>query len=194
VGFGFDPPGPTLLGWWATSAPGRCAAPCAYWLRRSGRWLLSEPVRGATQRVLLPSVWWRPSSAFAGASIRLRPLGCTLRGTVPGCLLWSFCRQEGVDCALHVSHDLDRWRRSCNQVLCPEPTAVLQWAQTWPSAPPSRLSELYGPNMVPYRHHHERRGSFMIEVAKPGYVFFGASPFMAAGPDRGSASSDSEAY
>jgi len=156
VGFGFDPPGPTLP--WRGGERRRQA------VRRSlvrtgcgdlGDRLLSELSGGQLKRVLLSFCVVRPrrllvlDEAEAGLDA---PSAAQFQ-----LLLLELRRQEGWT-VLHVSHDLDMVRRSCNQVLCLNRRLCCSGSPDH-ALSPSRLSELYGPNMVPYRHHHERSGS-----------------------------------
>ena len=67
-------------------------------------------------------------------------------------LLLELRRQEGWT-VLQVSHDLEMVRRSCNQVLCLNRRLRCSGAPDH-ALSPARLAELYGPNVVPYRHHH----------------------------------------
>jgi len=76
------------------------------------------------------------------------------------CCCWSFVSSGGLDCLACCPNDLDMVRRSCNQVLC------LNRRLGCSRSPDHALSRVasersfYGPNMVPYRHHHEaQRGS-----------------------------------
>jgi zinc/manganese transport system ATP-binding protein len=67
-------------------------------------------------------------------------------------LLLELRRQEGWT-VLQVSHDLEMVRRSCDQVLCLN--RRLRCSGTPEHAlSPDRLLDLYGPNVVPYRHQH----------------------------------------
>jgi zinc/manganese transport system ATP-binding protein len=67
-------------------------------------------------------------------------------------LLLELRRQEGWT-VLQVSHDLEMVRRSCDQVLCLNRRLRCSGAPDH-ALSPARLAELYGPNVVPYRHHH----------------------------------------
>ena len=150
VGFGFDPPGPRFP--WKGHRKRQQSVEQA--LQRTdcvdlSSKLLSELSGGQLKRVMLSFCVVRPrkllvlDEAQAGLDFpsneRFQQLLLDLR------------RQEGWT-VLHVSHDLDMVRRSSDQVLglnrrlccsgCPDHTLT-----------PERLQELYGPNMVPYRHH-----------------------------------------
>ena len=149
VGFGFDPPGPRWP--WQQHRKRNNAIEKA--LDRTGcidlrNRLLSELSGGQLKRVMLSFCVVRPrqllvlDEAQAGLDVpsneRFQQLLLELR------------RQEGWT-VLHVSHDLDMVRRSSDQVLglnrrlccigSPDHTLT-----------PERLVDLYGPNMVPYRH------------------------------------------
>jgi len=67
-------------------------------------------------------------------------------------LLLELRRQEGWT-VLQVSHDLEMVRRSCDQVLCLNQRLRCSGAPDH-ALSAARLAELYGPNVVPYRHHH----------------------------------------
>ena len=150
VGFGFDSPGPRLP--WRQRQRRRAAVRCA--LERtdcddlSSR-LLSELSGGQLKRVMLSFCVVRPrrllvlDEAQAGLDVssneRFQHLLLELR------------RQEGWT-VLQVSHDLDMVRRSSDQVVglnrrvcclgTPDHTLTQE-----------HLTALYGPNIVPYRHH-----------------------------------------
>ena len=150
VGFGFDSPGPRLP--WRQRQRRRAAVRRA--LERtdcddlSSR-LLSELSGGQLKRVMLSFCVVRPrrllvlDEAQAGLDVssneRFQHLLLELR------------RQEGWT-VLQVSHDLDMVRRSSDQVLglnrrvcclgTPDHTLTQE-----------HLTALYGPNIVPYRHH-----------------------------------------
>ena len=150
VGFGFDSPGPHLP--WRQRQARRAAVQQA--LERtdcadlSSR-LLSELSGGQLKRVMLSFCVVRPrrllvlDEAQAGLDVpsneRFQRLLLELR------------KQEGW-AVLHVSHDLDMVRRSSDQVLglnrrlccigTPDNTLT-----------PEHLIDLYGHNVVPYRHH-----------------------------------------
>lgn len=151
VGFGFDPPGLGLS--WAGGqrrhgavlhALGRTGC------RDLGERLLSELSGGQLKRVLLAFCVVRPrqllvlDEAQAGLDV---PSSEQFQD-----LLIDLRRQEGWT-VLQVSHDLEMVRRSCDNVICLNRSLRC-------SGPPDhalsreRLAELYGPNMVPYRHEH----------------------------------------
>jgi zinc/manganese transport system ATP-binding protein len=67
-------------------------------------------------------------------------------------LLLELRRQEGWT-VLQVSHDLEMVRRSCDLVLCLNRRLRCSGAPDH-ALSPARLAELYGPNVVPYRHQH----------------------------------------
>ena len=151
VGFGADLPGPRWP--WRGSSRRRMAVQQA--LHRTdcvdlaGR-LLSELSGGQLKRVLLAFCVVRPrrllvlDEAQAGLDVpaneRFQRLLLELR------------RQEGWT-VLQVSHDLEMVRRSCDQVLCLN--RRLRCSGTPHQAlSPERLLELYGPNVVSYRHQH----------------------------------------
>ena len=67
-------------------------------------------------------------------------------------LLLDLRRQEGWT-VLQVSHDLEMVRRSCDQVLCLNRRLRCSGAPDH-ALSAARLAELYGPNVVPYRHNH----------------------------------------
>lgn len=150
VGFGFDSPGPHLP--WRKRSERRAAVQQA--LERTNcadlsLRLLSELSGGQLKRVMLSFCVVRPrrllvlDEAQAGLDIpsneRFQSLLLELR------------RQEGWS-VLHVSHDLDMVRRSSDQViglnrrLCciGSPDCTLT---------PEHLIDLYGANIVPYRHY-----------------------------------------
>jgi zinc/manganese transport system ATP-binding protein len=151
VGFGWDQPGPSWP--WRAAGERQCAVGRA--LQRTGCGhlgprLLSELSGGELKRVLLAFCVVRPrrllvlDEAQAGldaqASEQFQQLLLELR------------RQEGWT-VLQVSHDLDMVRRSCDQVLCLN--RRLRCCGTPDHAlSPERLQELYGPNVVAYRHRH----------------------------------------
>ena len=151
VGFGVDSPGLSLA--WLGSKHRTNAVQRA--LERTGcqdlaERRLSELSGGQLKRVLLAFCVVRPrqllvlDEAQAGldapSSEQFQQLLLELR------------RQEGWT-VLQVSHDLEMVRRSSDLVLClnrrlrcsGDPDHALS---------PVRLAELYGPNVVPYRHHH----------------------------------------
>jgi zinc/manganese transport system ATP-binding protein len=151
VGFGFDPPGLSLA-WLGNSR--RCNA-VQRALERTGcqdlpERRLSELSGGQLKRVLLAFCVVRPrqllvlDEAQAGldapSSEQFQELLLDLR------------RQEGWT-VLQVSHDLEMVRRSCNQVLCLNRHLRCSGAPDH-ALSPARLAELYGPNVVPYRHNH----------------------------------------
>jgi zinc/manganese transport system ATP-binding protein len=151
VGFGFDPPGLSLA--WLGCR--RRSEAVHYALKRTGcqdlaERRLSELSGGQLKRVLLAFCVVRPrqllvlDEAQAGldapSSERFQQLLLELR------------RQEGWT-VLQVSHDLEMVRRSCDQVLCLNRRLRCSGAPDH-ALSPARLAELYGPNVVPYRHHH----------------------------------------
>ncbi|MEO1003291.1 MAG: metal ABC transporter ATP-binding protein [Cyanobacteria bacterium J06638_7] len=156
VAFGFDPPGPRLP--WSGGRRRRQAVRRA--LQRTGcgdlgERLLSELSGGQLKRVLLAFCVVRPrrllllDEAQAGldatASEQFQQLLLELR------------RQEGWT-VLQVSHDLEMVRRCCDQVLCLNRRLRCSGMPDH-ALSPARLVELYGPNMVPYRHHHSPSAS-----------------------------------
>jgi len=151
VGFGFDPPGLSLA--WLGNKRRTKAVLRA--LERTGcqdleERRLSELSGGQLKRVLLAFCVVRPrqllvlDEAQAGldapSSEQFQQLLLELR------------RQEGWT-VLQVSHDLEMVRRSCDQVLCLNRRLRCSGAPDH-ALSPARLAELYGPNVVPYRHHH----------------------------------------
>ena len=151
VGFGFDPPGLSLA-WLGNSR--RCNA-VQRALERTGcqdlpERRLSELSGGQLKRVLLAFCVVRPrqllvlDEAQAGldapSSEQFQELLLDLR------------RQEGWT-VLQVSHDLEMVRRSCDQVLCLDRRLRCSGAPDH-ALSAARLAELYGPNVVPYRHNH----------------------------------------
>ncbi len=151
VGFGFDPPGLSLA-WLGNSR--RCNA-VQRALERTGcqdlaERRLSELSGGQLKRVLLAFCVVRPrqllvlDEAQAGldapSSEQFQELLLDLR------------RQEGWT-VLQVSHDLEMVRRSCEQVLCLNRRLRCSGAPVH-ALSAARLAELYGPNVVPYRHNH----------------------------------------
>ncbi|MFM1811615.1 MAG: hypothetical protein RLZZ336_553 [Cyanobacteriota bacterium] len=151
VGFGFDPPGLRLP--WKDCRNRGVAVRQA--LQRTGcedlgQRLLSELSGGQLKRVLLAFCVVRPrqllvlDEAQAGldapSNEQFQQLLFTLR------------RQEGWT-VLQVSHDLDMVRRSCDQVLCLNRRLRCSGSPDHALSPQS-LSELYGPNMITYRHQH----------------------------------------
>jgi zinc/manganese transport system ATP-binding protein len=153
VGFGFDPPGLSLawLGSWRRSEAVRRALERTGCLDLAAR-RLSELSGGQLKRVLLAFCVVRPrqllvlDEAQAGldapSSEQFQQLLLELR------------RQEGWT-VLQVSHDLEMVRRSCDQVLCLNRRLRCSGAPDH-ALSPARLAELYGPNVVPYRHDHAR--------------------------------------
>jgi zinc/manganese transport system ATP-binding protein len=155
VGFGFDPPGPRLP--WAGGQRRHGAVQRALertGCRDLGERLLSELSGGQLKRVLLAFCVVRPrqllvlDEAQAGldapSSEQFHQLLLELR------------RQEGWT-VLQVSHDLEMVRRSCDQVLCLNRRLRCSGAPDH-ALSPARLAELYGPNVVPYRHQHSHGG------------------------------------
>ena len=149
VGFGFDPPGPRWP--WQQHRKRNNAIEKA--LDRTGcidlrNRLLSELSGGQLKRVMLSFCVVRPrqllvlDEAQAGLDVpsneRFQQLLLELR------------RQEGWT-VLHVSHDLDMVRRSSDQVLGLNRRLCCSGSPD-PTLTPERLVDLYGPNMVPYRH------------------------------------------
>ena len=155
VGFGFDPPGPRLP--WAGGQRRHGAVQRALertGCRELGERLLSELSCGQLKRVLLAFCVVRPrqllvlDEAQAGldapSSEQFHHLLLELR------------RQEGWT-VLQVSHDLEMVRRTCDQVLCLNRRLRCSGAPDH-ALSPARLAELYGPNVVPYRHQHIHGG------------------------------------
>ena len=149
VGFGFDPPGPR----WPWHQHYRRKAAVEKSLDRTGcidlrNRLLSELSGGQLKRVMLSFCVVRPrqllvlDEAQAGLDVpsneRFQQLLLELR------------RQEGWT-VLHVSHDLDMVRRSSDQVLGLNRRLCCSGSPDH-TLTPERLVDLYGPNMVPYRH------------------------------------------
>ena len=149
VGFGFDPPGPRWP--WQQYRKRQSAVEKA--LDRTGcidlrNRLLSELSGGQLKRVMLSFCVVRPrqllvlDEAQAGLDVpsneRFQQLLLELR------------RQEGWT-VLHVSHDLDMVRRSSDQVLGLNRRLCCSGSPDH-TLTPERLVDLYGPNMVPYRH------------------------------------------
>lgn len=151
VGFGFDPPGLSLA-----------------WLGNRHR---SEAVRRALERTACQDLAERRLSELSGGQLKRVLLAfCVVRPRqllvldeaqagldAPSSeqfqeLLLELRRQEGWT-LLQVSHDLEMVRRSCNQVLCLNRRLRCSGAPDH-ALSPARLAELYGPNVVPYRHHH----------------------------------------
>ncbi len=151
VGFGFDPPGLSLA--WLGGHRRHQAIQRA--LHRTscadlGGRLLSELSGGQLKRVLLAFCVVRHrqllvlDEAQAGLDVASSEQFHQL--------LLELRRQEGWT-VLQVSHDLEMVRRSCDQVLCLN--RRLRCSGTPDHAlSPERLLELYGPNVVPYRHQH----------------------------------------
>ena len=155
VGFGFDPPGLRLP--WAGGQRRHGAVQRALertGCRDLGERLLSELSGGQLKRVLLAFCVVRPrrllvlDEAQAGldapSSEQFHQLLLELR------------RQEGWT-VLQVSHDLEMVRRTCDQVLCLNRRLRCSGAPDH-ALSPARLAELYGPNVVPYRHQHSQGG------------------------------------
>ena len=155
VGFGFDPPGPRLP--WAGGQRRHGAVQRALertGCRELGERLLSELSGGQLKRMLLAFCVVRPrqllvlDEAQAGldapSSEQFHQLLLELR------------RQEGWT-VLQVSHDLEMVRRTCDQVLCLNRRLRCSGAPDH-ALSPARLAELYGPNVVPYRHQHIHGG------------------------------------
>lgn len=155
VGFGFDPPGPRLP--WAVGQRRHGAVQRALertGCRDLGERLLSELSGGQLKRVLLAFCVVRPrqllvlDEAQAGLDA---PSSETFHQ-----LLLQLRRQEGWT-VLQVSHDLEMVRRSCDQVLCLNRRLRCSGVPDY-ALSPERLAELYGPNVVPYRHRHSPSG------------------------------------
>lgn len=153
VGFGFDLSGLNLA-WLGGGSRGRRQA-IQQALQRTGCGdlgdrLLSELSGGQLKRVLLAFCVVRPR--------RLLVLDEAQAGLdVPSTeqfhqLLLELRRQEGWT-VLQVSHDLEMVRRSCDQVLCLNRRLRCSGSPDH-ALSPDRLLELYGPNVVPYRHQH----------------------------------------
>jgi zinc transport system ATP-binding protein len=153
VGFGFDLPGLNLA-WLGGGSRGRRQA-IQQALQRTGcgdlgERLLSELSGGQLKRVLLAFCVVRPR--------RLLVLDEAQAGLdVPSTeqfhqLLLELRRQEGWT-VLQVSHDLEMVRRSCDHVLCLNRRLRCSGSPDH-ALSPERLRELYGPNVVPYRHQH----------------------------------------
>jgi zinc transport system ATP-binding protein len=153
VGFGFDPPGLGLA--WLGHRDRQDAVDRA--LQRTACLdlvdrRLSELSGGQLKRVLLAFCVVRPRQLLvldeAQAGLDVSSIEQFYQ------LLLNLRRQEGWT-VLQVSHDLEMVRRSCDQVLCLNRRLRC-------SGPPdhalsaSRLVELYGPNVVSYRHDHTR--------------------------------------
>ncbi|KZR85854.1 ABC zinc transport system/ ATPase component [Synechococcus sp. BIOS-E4-1] len=149
VGFGFDPPGPRWP--WHHYRKRKAAVERA--LDRTGcidlrNRLLSELSGGQIKRVMLSFCVVRArqllvlDEAQAGLDVpsneRFQQLLLELR------------RQEGWT-VLHVSHDLDMVRRSSDLVLGLNRRLCCSGSPDH-TLTPERLLDLYGPNMVPYRH------------------------------------------
>ena len=151
VGFGFDPPGLSLA-----------------WLGNRHR---SEAVRRALERTACQDLAQRRLSELSGGQLKRVLLAfCVVRPRqllvldeaqagldAPSSeqfqeLLLELRRQEGWT-VLQVSHDLEMVRRSCDLVLCLNRRLRCSGAPDH-ALSPARLAELYGPNVVPYRHQH----------------------------------------
>jgi zinc transport system ATP-binding protein len=151
VGFGYDPPGLRLP--WKNLRNRRFSVQRA--LQRTGceelgQRLLSELSGGQLKRVLLAFCVVRPrqllvlDEAQAGLDA---PSNEQFQQ-----LLFNLRRQEGWT-VLQVSHDLDMVRRSCDQVLCLNRHLRCSGSPDH-ALSPERLNELYGPNVITYRHQH----------------------------------------
>ncbi len=158
VGFGFDLPGLNLA-WLAGGSRGRRQA-IQQALQRTGcadlgDRLLSELSGGQLKRVLLAFCVVRPrrllvlDEAQAGLDVSSSEQFHQL--------LLELRRQEGWT-VLQVSHDLEMVRRSCDQVLCLNRRLRCSGSPDH-ALSPDRLLELYGPNVVPYRHQHNHAGA-----------------------------------
>ena len=151
VGFGVDPPGFSLA-----------------WLGNRQR---TEAVQRALERTGCQDLAERRLSALSGGQLKRVLLAfCVVRPRqllvldeaqagldVPSNerfqeLLLELRRQEGWT-VLQVSHDLEMVRRSCDQVLCLNQRLRCSGVPDH-ALSAARLAELYGPNVVPYRHHH----------------------------------------
>ena len=156
VGFGFDPPGLSLA-----------------WLGNRHR---SEAVRRALERTACQDLAERRLSELSGGQLKRVLLAfCVVRPRqllvldeaqagldAPSSeqfqeLLLELRRQEGWT-VLQVSHDLEMVRRSCDQVLCLNRRLRCSGSPDH-ALSPDRLLELYGPNVVPYRHQHNHAGA-----------------------------------
>jgi zinc/manganese transport system ATP-binding protein len=151
VGFGCDPPGLSLA-WLGNrrrrGAVGRALERTACQDLADRR--LSELSGGQLKRVLLAFCVVRPrqllvlDEAQAGldapSNEQFQQLLLELRS------------QEGWT-VLQVSHDLEMVRRSCDQVLCLNRRLRCSGSPDH-ALSPAKLAELYGPNVVPYRHDH----------------------------------------
>jgi len=151
VGFGFTLPGLGLP--WSDRRNRLVAVQRA--LQRTGcaelgQRLLSELSGGELKRVLLAFCVVRPrqllvlDEAQAGLDA---PANEQFQQ-----LLFNLRRQEGWT-VLQVSHDLDMVRRSCDQVLCLNRHLRCSGHPDHALSPQS-LHDLYGPNMITYRHQH----------------------------------------
>jgi zinc transport system ATP-binding protein len=151
VGFGVDSPGLSLA-----------------WLGNRRR---SEAVQRALERTGCQDLAERRLSALSGGQLKRVLLAfCVVRPRqllvldeaqagldAPSSerfqqLLLELRRQEGWT-VLQVSHDLEMVRRSCDQVLCLNRHLRCSGAPDH-ALSAARLAELYGPDLVPYGHHH----------------------------------------
>lgn len=156
VGFGVDPPGLSLA-----------------WLGNKRR---SEAVQRALERTSCQDLAERRLSELSGGQLKRVLLAfCVVRPRqllvldeaqagldAPSSerfqeLLLELRRQEGWT-VLQVSHDLEMVRRSCDLVLCLNRRLRCSGVPDH-ALSAARLAELYGPNVVPYRHHHADVGS-----------------------------------
>ncbi|MFN6132148.1 MAG: metal ABC transporter ATP-binding protein [Synechococcaceae cyanobacterium] len=156
VGFGSDHPGLSLA--WLGNRRRRGAVQRA--LERTGcqdlaGHRLSELSGGELKRVLLAFCVVRPrqllvlDEAQAGLDV---PSNEQFQQ-----VLLELRRQEGWT-VLQVSHDLEMVRRSCDQVLCLNRRLRCSGAPDH-ALSEAKLAELFGPNVVPYRHDHIRAAS-----------------------------------
>jgi zinc/manganese transport system ATP-binding protein len=153
VGFGFDLPGLNLA--WLAGGSRRRRQAIQLALQRTGcadlgDRLLSELSGGQLKRVLLAFCVVRPRQLLV---LDEAQAGLDVPSTEQFQeLLLELRRQEGWT-VLQVSHDLEMVRRSCDQVLCLNQRLRCSGAPDH-ALSAARLAELYGPNVVRYRHHH----------------------------------------
>jgi len=151
VGFGFDPPGLSLA--WLGNSRRFDAERRA--LKRTGcqdlaERRLSELSGGQLKRVLLAFCVVRPRRLLV---LDEAQAGLDVPSTEQFHQLLLDLRRQEEWTVLQVSHDLEMVRHSCNQVLCLNRRLRCSGAPDH-ALSPARLAELYGPNVVPYRHHH----------------------------------------
>jgi len=151
VGFGFDPPGLSLA--WLGNSRRFDAVRRA--LKRTGcqdlaERRLSELSGGQLKRVLLAFCVVRPRRLLV---LDEAQAGLDVPSTEQFHQLLLDLRRQEEWTVLQVSHDLEMVRHSCNQVLCLNRRLRCSGAPDH-ALSPARLAELYGPNVVPYRHHH----------------------------------------